>query len=157
MIEKTVASFGYIPESKLMRANSQFSSQKSNVMNYSTFEENYLQNQQSKVSTKRHARRRVEQARNTHRCSDAGSDTGSDGVTVNSGGSGRSGDWGPPKFRQKPKYSRRRNEQQRASFTDSGISLAKTDSGDFTELASQVNPAFDKGRFFEGFFFLLAL
>ena len=143
MIEKTVASFGYIPESKMMNTNSTYETED---MNFSSFEENFLNRQQSKNNVKRTTRRRVEQARNNRRCSDAGSDTGSDGVAVNSGGSGRSGDWVPaPKIRQKPKYSRRRIEEQRASFTDSGISLAKTDSGEFSELSSHLPTHYDKG------------
>lgn len=68
--------------------------------------------------------------------SDVESDTGSDGLAVNSGGSGRSGDWGPPKRRSKPRAGKQRCHSK-PSLTDSGISLSKADSGSFSELSYQ--------------------
>ena len=155
MLEKAVVSYGYIPEKQLMHTNSSHLEKQTtnSAMNFTTSEDSYgskqqqqqQQQQHKQNSSKKNTRRRVEQSRNNRRCSDPGSDTGSDGVAVNSGGSGRSGDWGPPKIRQKQKYSRRRTEQ-RASFTDSGISLAKTDSGDFSELSNHIDPIYEKGK-----------
>ncbi|XP_066920259.1 uncharacterized protein [Clytia hemisphaerica] len=118
MIEKTVCSYGYIPE--MMRPHNGGCSA-------------FPEEQRCKQNAKKNARRRAAESRKAIRCSDGESDT-SDGFTVNSGGSGRSGDWGPPRMRQKPKYSRKRHEH-RASFTDSGISLTKTDSGDLSEFS----------------------
>jgi len=147
MLEKTVVSYGYIPENKVMLTSNKSGLHHPSheaIIKYSQFEESYLantannnnnnNNNNNKSNAKKNVRRRAE-SRKAMRCSDAESDT-SDGFTVNSGGSGRSGDWGPPKCRQKPKYSRRRQEQ-RASFTDSGISLTKTDSGDLSEFSYQ--------------------
>ena len=130
MIEKRVCSYGYIPEHKLDTRNPSESA----VYRQDSKEDNlYTSVQKTRENTRRHARRRAAESRKSMKCSDAESDT-SDGFTVNSGGSGRSGDWAPPKMRQKAKYSRKRNET-RSSFTDSGISLAKTDSGDLSEIS----------------------
>ena len=126
MIEKRVCSYGYIPEQKMSQANTTPDS----PLTYTRYE---YERHEAKQNTKRHTRRRAAGTRKTTKCSDAESDT-SDGFTVNSGGSGRSGDWGPLRTRQKAKYSRKHHEN-RASFTDSGISLVKTDSGDLSEIS----------------------
>lgn len=116
-MEKRVCSYGFIPEQKISQTKS-----------------DGVSSPDIKQNTRRHTRRRAAASRNSIKCSDAESDT-SDGFTVNSCGSGRSGDWAPPpSTRQKFKYSRKNNEN-RASFTDSGISLGKTDSGDLSEIS----------------------
>lgn len=132
MREQTVVSYGYLAGHRDMLPRNRFT-QTEPAMNYSTFEENFLK--QTKGNTKRCVRRRVEKARN-HQYSDVESDTGSDGLAVNSGGSGRSGDWGPPKRRSKPRAGKQRCHSK-PSLTDSGISLSKADSGSFSELSYQ--------------------
>lgn len=118
MIEKRVCSYGFIPEHQKM----------------SRTKSDGVPSPDIKQKTRRHTRRRAAASRTSMKCSDAESDT-SDGFTVNSCGSGRSGDWAPPpRTRQKGKYLRKNNEN-RASFTDSGISLGKTDSGDLSEIS----------------------
>lgn len=85
-------------------------------MNFSTFEEEFIK--QKRLKEKRSdIRNRVEKYRN-RRSSDLESDTGSDGLAVHSsgsslsGGSGRSGDWGPPKQRHKVKANKKRCERR---------------------------------------------
>lgn len=96
-----------------------------NDLSLKYFEKNLRK--QEKTNIKRSIRRRVEKNRNnTIQSSDMESDNGSDGLAVNSEGSGRSGDWGPPKIRRRSKNYRKRQEN-RMSLTDSGVSLSKTD------------------------------
>ena len=113
----------YNPDSNDMRNGNDIRTTDDIHMKYVNLDKNIRK--QEKSNLKRSIRRRVEKSRN-NRSSDMESDTGSDGLAVNSEGSGRSGDWGPPKIRRKSKSYRKRQEN-RMSLTDSGISLSKTD------------------------------
>ena len=100
-------------------------------MNYSTFEEQFVRQQQRE--NEKHGKCNVR--KHSHQnASDIESDCGSDGLAVHSsgsslsGGSGRSGDWGRPKIRHKTKQIKKRSER-RNSLTDSGISISKSDAG----------------------------
>ena len=94
-------------------------------MKYTNLEKSNRRADKQSKSKRSSTRRRAESMRSFSH-SDMESDAGSDGLAVNSEGSGRSGDWGPPQLRRKPKGHRKRTEV-RMSYTDSGISLSKTD------------------------------
>ena len=94
------------------------------AMKYANLDKSNRRQDKGNKTKRSSTRRRAESMRNFS--SDMESDTGSDGLAVNSEGSGRSGDWGPPQLRRKPKGHRKRAEV-RMSYTDSGISLSKTD------------------------------
>ena len=95
-------------------------------MKYTNLDKSNRRADKGSNKTKRSSIRRRAESMRSFSHSDMESDAGSDGLAVNSEGSGRSGDWGPPQLRRKPKGHRKRTEN-RMSYTDSGISLSKTD------------------------------